>query len=84
MITHGHNFGIGAKLKPDSVTTILANASFLLGLQDEDRNSTITGSNSKTGALSDGQVIQDNDANTYIYKHGVYITHLSPTKKGRR
>jgi hypothetical protein len=84
MITHGHTFGIGAKLKPDSVTTILINSSFLIGLQDESRFNDITGSNNKTGPLSDGQVIQDNDANLYIYKHGIYITHLSKTKKGRR
>ncbi len=84
MITHGHNFGIGARLKPDSVTNILINASFLLGLQDEYRMNDITGNNNKTGPLSLGQVVQNNDANTYIYRHGVYITHLSPTKKGRR
>ncbi|MGC4104177.1 outer membrane beta-barrel protein [Ferruginibacter sp.] len=84
MVTHGHVFGAGAKLKPDSVTTVLLNASFLLGIQDEDRYNNITGSNNKTGPLSEGQVTQYNDANTYIYRHGVYITHLSKTKKGRR
>ena len=84
MITHGHNFGLGARLKPDSVTNILFNASYLIGTQDEYRLSDITGANNKTGPLSVGQVIQNNDANTYIYRHGVYITHLSPTKKGRR
>lgn len=84
MVTHGHNFGVGAKLKPDSVTTILINANYLLGIQDENRFNTITGSNNKTGPLSDGQVVQNNDANTYIYRHGIYITHLSKTKKGRR
>jgi len=84
MVTHGHNFGIGAKLKPDSVTTILINSNFLLGIQDEKRYNTITGNNNKIGSLSEGQLTQDNDANTYIYRHGIYITHLSKIKKGRR
>ena len=84
MITHGHNFGVGARLNPDSVSTILINSNFLMGVQDEDRYNTITGNNNKTGPLSNGEVVQNNDANTYIYRHGVYLTHLSKTKKGRR
>jgi hypothetical protein len=84
MITHGHSIGAGARLKPDSVTNILFNASYLIGLQDEDRISNITGNNNKTGPLSDGLVIQDNDAKTYYYRHNFNITRLSRTKKGRR
>ena len=84
MITYGHNVGAGIRLKPDSVTNILLNASFLMGLQDEDRISDIVGNNNKIGALSEGMVTQFNDAKTYIYKHGLSITRLSRTKKGRR
>jgi hypothetical protein len=83
-ITHTHNFGIGARLKPDSVTNILFNASYLIGLQDEDRFSDITGNNNKIGPLSDGDVNQYNDATTRIYRHGLAITVLSKKKKGRR
>ena len=83
-ITHTHNFGVGARLKPDSVTNILFNASYLIGLQDEDRFSDIRGNNSIIGSLSDGDVNQYNDAETRIYRHGLAITLLSRKKKGRR
>jgi len=83
-ITHTHNFGAGARLKPDSVTNILINVSYLIGLQDEDRFSDIVGNNNKIGPLSDGDVNQYNDAKTYIYRHGIAITRLSKKKKGRR
>src|SRR5258705_3637571 len=83
-ITHTHNFGAGARLKPDSVTNILINVSYLIGLQDEDRFSDITGNNNKTGPLGDGDVNQYNNGNTYIYRHGIAITRLSRKKKGRR
>jgi hypothetical protein len=83
-ITHTNNIGVGAKLKPDSVTNILFNASYLIGLQDEDRFSDIIGSNNKTGPLSAGDVDQLNDGNLYIYRHSIAITTLSRTKAGRR
>ncbi|HEX7905320.1 MAG TPA: outer membrane beta-barrel protein [Chitinophagaceae bacterium] len=84
MITHGHNIGAGARLKPDSVTNILINANYLIGLQQEDRVNSVTGDNNKTGSLSEGDVVQNNDAKTFYYRHGVSITRLSKTKKGRR
>jgi Outer membrane protein beta-barrel family len=84
IVTHGHNIGAGMRLKPDSVTNILINANYLLGIQYDDRLSNITGNNNKIGSLSDGEVIQNNDAKTYNYKHGISITRLSKTKKGRR
>lgn len=84
MVTHGHNFGVGGRFKPDSVTNILVNANYLVGIQFEDRISDITGNNNKIGPLSNGQVIQNNDAETYYYKHNISITRLSKTKKGRR
>ena len=83
-ITHTHNFGAGARLKPDSVTNILINASYLIGLQDEERLSDIIGDNNKVGPLSVGDVDQFNDAKTYVYRHNVAITRLSKKKKGRR
>jgi hypothetical protein len=83
-ITHTHNFGAGARFKPDSVTNILINVSYLIGLQDEDRFSDITGNNNKIGPLSNGDIAQFNNANTYYYRHNMSLTHLSKTKKGRR
>jgi hypothetical protein len=84
MVTHGHTIGAGLRLKPDSVTNILFNASYLIGIQFEDRNSHITGNNSKIGPLSEGDIMQNNDANTYYYRHNISVTRLSKTKKGRR
>ncbi len=84
MVTHGHNIGFGLRLKPDSVTNILINTSLLIGKQEDDRFSKIEGSSNKTGQLSDGDVTQGNDANTFFFRQGVTMTLLSKTKKGRR
>lgn len=84
MVTRSHNIGAGMKLKPDSVTTILMNANYLIGVQFEDRNSDIRAFSNKTGLLSDGEVIQNNDGDLYIYRHSISYTRLSKTKKGRR
>ncbi len=84
MVSRTHNLGLGMKLKPDSVTTIQVNASFLSGKQLEDRNSNIITNSNKTGPLSDGEVIQNNDGDLYWYRHAIIYTHLSKTKKGRR
>lgn len=84
VINNSHNIGIGARLKPDSVTNILINANYSIGLQDENRFSDINSENNKIGQLSYGDIMQDNLANTYYYKHAVAITKLSRTKAGRR
>jgi hypothetical protein len=84
MVTHGHNIGAGARLKPDSLTNILINANYLIGIQEEDRFNFITGKNNWTGPLSEGDVVQNNDAKTYYYRHNISLTRLSKTKKGRR
>ncbi|MEO6613572.1 MAG: TonB-dependent receptor [Chitinophagaceae bacterium] len=84
MATHSHFFGTGIRLKPDSVTNILFNASYLFGEQAEERISDITGNNNKIGRLSEGNVAQENDGKLYYYRHGLTITILSKTKKGRR
>ena len=84
IITQSHTFGAGLRLKPDSVTNILINANYLIGLQNDNRFSDITGNNNKTGPLSAGDIDQDNIANSYVYRHNVAITRLSWKKKGRR
>ncbi len=84
VVTYAHNIGAGARLKPDSVTNILINANYTIGLQNEQRISDISSYNNKLGALSNGNVFQNNPANTYYYRHSVNITRLSKIKKGRR
>ncbi len=82
--TYSHNIGMGARLKPDSVTNILINASYHAGTQMEDRLSDINSDNNKIGQLSYGNLFQENDAKAYIYKHSFTMSRASWTKKGRR
>lgn len=84
VITHAHNMGIGARLKPDSVTNIVFNANYTIGMQDEDRISDITSNNNKLGPLSNGDITQFNDDKLHYYRHALSITRLSKTKNGRR
>lgn len=84
VVTNAHNIGMGTRLKPDSVTNILVNANYTIGLQDEYRISDVQSINNKLGQLSGGNVFQYNPAKTYSYRHGIYVTRLSKTKKGRR
>ncbi|MEP6673875.1 MAG: outer membrane beta-barrel protein [Ferruginibacter sp.] len=84
VVTNADNIGIGARLKPDSVTNILITANYTIGRQDEDRFSDVQTLNNQYGPLSDGNIVQKNLSNTYYYKHSINITRLSKTKKGRR
>lgn len=84
IITNAHNFGIGARLKPDSVTNFLANASMTIGNSDDGRLSTIYSENNILGALSNGKVNQDNTNQLYVLKEGFSYTRLSKKKAGRR
>jgi len=84
VVTNAHNIGIGARFKPDSVTNILINANYTIGLQHEQRISTVQSNNNKLGPLSAGNIFQNNPASTYYYRHNINITRLSRTKKGRR
>lgn len=84
VVTNAHNIGVGARLKPDSVTSILLNVNYMIGKTDEDRISTITSDNNKVGPLSTGDIYQNNLNNTYYYKHMANIVRLSKTKANRR
>src|SRR5256885_772408 len=53
VVTNAHNMGIGARLKPDSVTNIVINTSLTIGNTDDDKVSDITSINNKLGRLSD-------------------------------
>lgn len=81
---NAHNIGMGARFKPDSVTNILVNANYLIGIQDEQRISDVSSNNNILGALSEGNIFQDNPAKTYNFRQNVSITRLSKKKKGRR
>lgn len=84
LVTNAHNIGLGARLKPDSLTNLLVNVNYTIGLQDENKYSGITSNNNKLGQLSNGNIGQFNQSNTYYYRHNVSFTRLSKTKKGRR
>ncbi|KAI9431369.1 outer membrane protein beta-barrel family-domain-containing protein [Russula earlei] len=84
VISNAHNMGIGGRFKPDSVTNILVTANYTIGLQDETRNSLVNSTSNMAGPLSYGNINQDNQSNTYYYRHNLSYTRLSRTKKGRR
>ncbi|HEX2845951.1 MAG TPA: outer membrane beta-barrel protein [Chitinophagaceae bacterium] len=84
VVTNAHNIGAGLRLKPDSVTNILFNANYTIGLSNENRISTISSMNNILGPLSAGNVLQSNKGSSYYYRHSLNITRLSKTKKGRR
>lgn len=84
IITNAHNIGAGTRLKPDSVTNIQFNANYLIGLHDEDKISAINSNNNKLGPLSTGDIFQNTEGKTYIYRHSFNITRLSRKKAGRR
>ena len=82
--TQAHNIGTGLRLKPDSVTNILVNVNYTIGISDEDRLSDILSTHNKLGQLSMGDVDQNNKSKLYYYRHGMSITRLSKKKAGRR
>lgn len=84
VFTNAHNIGIGTKLKPDSVTTFMASANYTLGLQNENRHSLVSSYNNIAGKLTDGKIIQQNEADNYYYRHSLSYTRLSKKVKGRR
>ncbi|HUS00256.1 MAG TPA: outer membrane beta-barrel protein, partial [Chitinophagaceae bacterium] len=84
VINKGHNIGTGLRLKPDSVTNILINVNYTIGLADEDRLSDIQSMHNKLGQLSFGDIDQNNVSKSYYYRHNISITKLSRTKAGRR
>lgn len=84
VVTQAHNIGTGLRLKPDSVTNILVNVNYLVGLSDEDRLSDIRSTNNKLGQLSLGDIEQNNIGKTYYYRHNLSMTKLSRKKAGRR
>jgi hypothetical protein len=82
--TNTHNIGGGMRLKPDSVTTIIMNANYTIGLSNEGRQSMVNTLNNKLGDLSASRIFQNNESASHAYRHTLNYVKLSRTKKGRR
>lgn len=84
IITNAHNIGLGAKLKPDSVTSIIANFNYMQGNTINDKTSDLTNTHSYRGQLSMGdvQLLRNNISKNYT--HNINFSQLSRHKKGRR
>lgn len=84
VMINAHNIGLGAKLKPDSVTNIIAGINFMMGKTVDDRETLVTSDHSVWGHLNDGVVDIDRKNLSKNYTHYINFNKLSKTKKGRR
>lgn len=84
VVINAHNIGLGAKLKPDSVTSIVSGINFMLGKTVDERTTLVNNTHSVTGNLSNGQVDLDRENISKNYSHYINFNKLSKTKKGRR
>lgn len=84
ILTNAHTIGVGGKWRPDSVTTIQANASYTTSQQADQRFTAVSSNHSIHGLLSNGRINQDNASDIFYYRHALTVTRLSKTKKGRR
>jgi hypothetical protein len=84
VLINAHNFGVGAKLKPDSVTNIQMGANYMFGKTADDNGTLVNSTHSVFGSLSDGTVDLGRDNVSKNYTHYVTYSRRSKTKKGRR
>jgi hypothetical protein len=84
VLINAHNFGLGAKLKPDSVTNIITGINFMMGTTADDLGRLVNSTHSVWGNLSNGTVDIGRDNISKNYSHYINFTKLSKTKKGRR
>ncbi len=84
VLINAHNFGVGAKLKPDSVTNIIIGANFMMGKTEDDMGILVNSTHSVFGNLSDGKVDIGRDNDSKNYSHYINYSRLSRIKKGRR
>jgi hypothetical protein len=84
IVINAHNIGLGAKLKPDSVTNIVAGINFMMGKTVDERNTLINNMHSVWGNLSDGNVDINRNNISKNYSHYINLNRLSKNKKGRR
>lgn len=84
VVINAHNVGLGAKLKPDSVTSIITGINFMMGRTVDERATLVNGSHSVWGNLSDGEVDINRNSVSRNYSHYINFSRLSKSRKGRR
>lgn len=84
VVINAHNVGLGAKFKPDSVTSVITGLSFMMGRTVDDRTTLVNSMHSVWGNINDGTVDVDRNNTSKNYSHYVNLNKLSATKKGRR
>ncbi len=84
VVINAHNFGLGAKLKPDSLTSIITGLSFMMGRTIDTRATLVNSIHSTFGNLSNGHVDINRDNVSKNYSHYINYNKLSASKKGRR
>jgi len=84
VVINAHNFGLGAKLKPDSLTNITTGLNFMMGKTIDERTTLVSSTHSLYGNLSDGDVGIHRNNISKNYSHYINFNKLSKSKKGRR
>ncbi|MBS1737738.1 MAG: TonB-dependent receptor [Bacteroidetes bacterium] len=84
VLINAHNFGVGAKLKPDSVTNILIGVNYMTGKTVNGNETFANSVHSFYGPVSNGAVDINKDNISKNYSHNISFNRLSKTKKGRR
>ncbi|WP_157557987.1 TonB-dependent receptor [Niabella aurantiaca] len=79
-----HTFGVGMNLKPDTLTTITATATYIIGGEENNSVNNQNGINNFLGDLNDGRVLINGDTRNDILRENFSLTRLSATKTGRR
>lgn len=84
VVINAHNFGLGAKLNPDSVTNILIGMNYMMGKTVDGMGTMANSTHSIFGNLSNGDVDISRDNMSKNYSHNFNYNRLSKIKKGRR
>lgn len=84
ILNGAHIAGIGLNLRPDSTTTLIATANYIISRQDNDALTFDTLSNNYKGLISLGQTSIAKDENNKNYDHYLSLTKLSSKKSGRK
>lgn len=82
-IINNHTVSAGATLKPDSLTDLNLRASYTYSTTDENIDADLQLNNNKTGVISKGEGIQDNNFYANRYNHQILFTRRFKAKKGR-
>lgn len=84
VMINAHNLGLGAKLKPDSVTNIIAGINFMMGKTADERETFVNSDHSEWGNINNGTIDIHRRNISKNYSHYINFNKLSKTKKGRR